>query len=354
MVPTEPWGLIVVTIGAGGLSFLTGWAVRVHGARLNLVDIPNSRSSHEHPTPRGGGLGIVAGTLTGICLLYAVGSGPAPTLVLALGAGGAVIAGVSFLDDLWGLAAAVRLGVHLLAAALAVFVLGPFPLDVLPTPLTQLPGLAEALTVLWIAGMTNAYNFMDGIDGVAGTQAVSAAIGWAVAGLWLGMVDLVIVGALLAATALGFLLHNWPPARLFMGDVGSAFLGFALAVLTVAAAGAHPLAPLAGAAMLWPFIFDPLFTLVRRIRRRENLLNAHRSHLYQRLVGGGWTHRSTCALYLALAAVGSVVGWVLLFDVEGALVVLSVYAILSFALVSRLVQRAEAPPSAAMSAARRR
>ena len=160
--------------------------------------------------------------------------------------------------------------------------------------------------MLWI----NAYNFMDGIDGLAGSQTVVAGLGWLVPG---GIVGLPIFGVLVAGSSLGFLGHNWPPTRIFMGDVGSVFLGFTLAVLAVIGGLAHPRLPLAGLLVVWPFVFDTTFTIVRRLRRGENIFAAHRSHLYQRLVIAGYSQRAVTLLYAGLALVGVVLAlaWVL-------------------------------------------
>jgi FlaA1/EpsC-like NDP-sugar epimerase len=167
-------------------------------------------------------------------------------------------------------------------------------------------------TFVWIVGVTNAYNFMDGIDGIAAGQAVVAGLGWAVIGWVNGQPTVGTLGALIAATSLGFLGHNWPPARIFMGDVGSAFLGYTLAVLPLVAsagsAGIGPTAALMWAMLLaWPFLFDTSYTLVRRLLRGENIVTAHRSHLYQRLTAAGHTHLFVTILYVFLAIVGALV-----------------------------------------------
>jgi UDP-N-acetylmuramyl pentapeptide phosphotransferase/UDP-N-acetylglucosamine-1-phosphate transferase len=170
------------------------------------------------------------------------------------------------------------------------------------------------LTFLWIVGLTNAYNFMDGIDGIAGSQAVVVGLGWSLLG-WLGQQPhLCAMGLMLTGASLGFLLHNWPPARIFMGDVGSAFLGYTFAVLPLMTAHvphADSRLALIGALLLWPFIFDSAFTFVRRATRGENVLAAHRSHLYQRLVISGRTHLFVTTLYagLALIGVGLALSW---------------------------------------------
>ena len=180
-------------------------------------------------------------------------------------------------------------------------------------PSMPLGWLGIPLTLLWLAGLTNAYNFMDGIDGLAGSQAVVAGLAWLVLGGIVGLPIVRLLGVLLAGSSLGFLGHNWPPARIFLGDVGSAFVGFSLAVLAVIGGLAHPRLPLAGLLVVWPFVFDTTFTILRRLRRGENIFAAHRSHLYQRLVIAGYSHRAVTLLYAGLALVGVVLAflWVL-------------------------------------------
>jgi UDP-N-acetylmuramyl pentapeptide phosphotransferase/UDP-N-acetylglucosamine-1-phosphate transferase len=162
-----------------------------------------------------------------------------------------------------------------------------------------------ALSVFLVVGLTNVYNFMDGVDGIAGSRAIAGFVDWR------GMRSdptLAVAGAVVAASCLGFLFFNWPPASIFMGDVGSGFLGFVLAALTVSVALRSPATAAAGILFVWPFVFDTAFTLLRRLRRGENLLHAHRSHLYQRLVLTGLSHRFVTIVYGALAIAGVIVG----------------------------------------------
>lgn len=291
--------LALAYVGVGGLR---RWA-----ESRQVFDIPNERSSHNRPTPRGGGLVIVILSTGGLILAWLLDSAISPADLVAYLVGAWLIAGVSWLDDLRSLPNRVRFAAHSLAAILAIVAFGYWRIVNLP-----LVGLVDAgwvglpVTFVWIVGLTNAYNFMDGIDGIAGGQAVVAAIGWAVLG-WLSGQPLVgILGLLLAASSLGFLGHNWPPARIFMGDVGSAFLGYTFAVLPVIAAQHNPRLAVAGVLLVWPFVFDAAFTFLSRLRRRENVFAAHRSHLYQRLVIAGYNHRTVTLLYIGLAATGAI------------------------------------------------
>jgi UDP-N-acetylmuramyl pentapeptide phosphotransferase/UDP-N-acetylglucosamine-1-phosphate transferase len=161
--------------------------------------------------------------------------------------------------------------------------------------------------VLWIVGLTNAYNFMDGIDGIAGGQALVAGLGWALLGTVAGAPIVGGLGTLVSCSSLGFLLHNWYPAGIFMGDVGSAFLGYTLAVLPLLfsfSAGESAGAPVVGLLLVWPFVFDTGFTFLRRLWRRENVFATHRSHLYQRITSPRSGHGRVALMYSGLALAG--------------------------------------------------
>ncbi|MEK6372911.1 MAG: glycosyltransferase family 4 protein [Acidobacteriota bacterium] len=260
------------------VGFLRRWAVR-----KAILDHPNERSSHDVPKPRGGGMAIVLITLAGSAYWMTPRAAVAAAAAL-------VIAAVSFADDLRHLPATLRLAVQILAA-LAVALLF--------VPLVWVP-----LAVVWIVGLTNAYNFMDGIDGIAGGQAVVAGLAWGWLGTAAGQPLPAVIGLLIAGSSAGFLLHNWQPARIFMGDVGSAFLGFTFASLAVMAWPNLKLAA-AGVLVVWPFVADAAFTFVRRARRRERLMEAHKSHVYQRLNQRGLSHAAVASIYIALAAAGA-------------------------------------------------
>jgi Fuc2NAc and GlcNAc transferase len=267
-----------------------------------IMDIPNQRSSHTHPVPRGGGIAIVAVTLSGLWLFIAGWKIEIVWLgLLGYTVGAFLVAGVSWLDDLRSLSPAVRLITHCLGAGLAMW--GMYSQE---WSLQYLNWQVLPLAFFWIIWLTNAYNFMDGIDGIAGGQAVVAGLGWTILGWWSGQFLISILGLLLAASNLGFLCHNWPPARIFMGDVGSAFLGYTFAVMTLWAAQKDPSLFVAGVLLLWPFAFDTLFTLLRRLYRHENIFQAHRSHLYQRLVARNFRHKEISTLYIFLATAGGI------------------------------------------------
>jgi UDP-N-acetylmuramyl pentapeptide phosphotransferase/UDP-N-acetylglucosamine-1-phosphate transferase len=295
-------GALAFALSYIGVALIRRWALR-----RNLLDIPNERSSHVVPTPRGGGLAIVI--VTFICcgvLWYIKPLWPFNGLVnLVLGA--VLVAGISLWDDLHPLPFWIRFAVHVTAAGIVVIGIGTW--RVLQIPLVghlDLSWIGLAVTLLWIVGLINAYNFIDGIDGIAGGQAVVAGLGWAVLGWLSGQFFITGIGVVLAASCLGFLRHNWSPARIFMGDVGSAFLGYTFAVLPVIAAQYNPRFALAGVLLVWPFVFDTAFTFLRRLLHRENVFTAHRSHLYQRLVLTGISHNKVASLYIGLAIIGLV------------------------------------------------
>ncbi|MDQ6672308.1 MAG: glycosyltransferase family 4 protein [Chloroflexota bacterium] len=281
---------------------LGGTGVYVRWATGRVLDVPNDRSSHTRPTPTGGGVVIVGGFLLGLGVWLT--SSPSLLSPRALGwiTGALLVAGVSFVDDLHPLPAVPRLLTHGLGAVL---------LTVVGVQDRELPLLvALPLAFVWIALLTNVYNFMDGIDGLASCQAIIAGAAMALAGIAVRN-PLVATGAgLLAAASAGFVFFNLPPARVFMGDVGSTFLGFSFAGLSLLGnlgVGGGRLPVEFGVVVLAPFLFDSLVTLARRIARRERWFAAHRSHYYQRLVQVGLSHGQVTGLYacLGVAAAGA-------------------------------------------------
>ena len=242
-------------------------------------------------------------------------------LMVGYVAGAVLIGAAGWLDDIHSLPIRSRLVVQSAAAFLSILVLGYWQNVGVPIlGSLHLGWLGAIVTFFWIVGLTNAYNFMDGVDGIAGTQAVIAGFGWAILGAELQQPALAVLGVLLLSTSIGFLGHNWPPARIFMGDVGSAFLGYTFAVLPVLGATIDMRLPFAGFLMVWPFVFDAAFTFMRRLLKGENVSVAHRSHLYQRLVIAGRSHRFVSVLYGGLALIGVILAQAWLHDVAGELV----------------------------------
>ena len=256
------------------------------GRRIAL-DAPNERSLHAQPVPRTGGIAIAAGVGAACAISW-----PGLPVILAAAA---VLAAASFADDVLGLTTLVRLALHLGAAAAVLAV----DLEV-SAPLLF---VVFALALAWTA---NLYNFMDGADGLAGGMAVFGFGAYALAAHLFGAQTLAALCASLAAAAGAFLVFNWHPARLFMGDVGSVPLGFLAGALGLQgwAIGAWPLwFPLL---VFAPFMCDATLTLIKRLLRRERVWQAHREHYYQRLVRMGFGHRGAAFVeYAAMAACAS-------------------------------------------------
>ena len=282
------------------------WLYRRWGVRNNLLAMPNERSSHTEPTPHGAGLVIAI-----ICLVAYI-----PITMYVVGpfswgyfAGASLIALVSFVDDLRPIRFVWRLAVHSAAAVLLIYDLETWH-GITMLGNINLGWFGYVLTFAWIVWMVNSYNFMDGIDGLAGLQAVIAGFGWILLCRMLEMQSVYYFSGVIAAASLGFLVHNLSPAKIFMGDVGSAFLGFTLAALPLLgrelAVKSPDLLPIAAVLFVWFFLFDSVVTLGRRAIRGEKIWRGHREHLFQRLVRSGFSHFRVTLIYGILAGLLSV------------------------------------------------
>ncbi len=298
-------------------SLLSAYAVLRFSERLGLIDVPNARSSHHEATPRGGGLGIVLAFCLSLALYAAVGSwGTDYRAFWGLITGLIIVGFIGFLDDLRGLPLAVRLAAHLLAASIAVVGIGSLHSIEFPV-LGELSFgiLAVPLSILWIVGMTNVYNFMDGIDGLAAGEGVLAGAFLAYIAGMVGNTLVSAVALFVAAASLGFLLFNFPPAKIFMGDVGSTTLGFAFSALAIMGSTGHasPIPFLVFPLLLGAFLFDGMFTILRRAVRWQKLHEAHRDHFYQYAVRLGYSHRQVSLFEYALELLlgGSAICYVL-------------------------------------------
>lgn len=284
--------------------------VRAFAYRRHLLDHPNERSLHATPVPRLGGVAIVAASWASVLVAWLASSRD-----LHLGswlASSFPIALLGLVDDVRPLRAGVRMVLQLAASAAFCLYVGVPDAYVAARGLTvAVPhALAVAGLVIWLTGVLNIFNFMDGMDGLAGSQAISASLALAVAGLGANRPELVVMGLAVGGASAGFLAHNAPPASIFMGDAGSTYLGFSLAVAVVLGAAREPALPVSVAPLaLAPFLFDGTFTLLRRALRGEAVWKAHRSHLYQRAVQTGLTHRQVLvpyALWCVVAAASAV------------------------------------------------
>lgn len=296
----------VALVAALGVALLVTRHLTDPRSPLVVLDHPNQRSLHSTPVPRTGGLGILAGVVVATIVLYLTGGGLPRLPGLAVAA--LLVGLVSFADDRASLPVGLRLVVQLAAASMVV------TLDGVALAAIQLPGIVwplpwvvgVALSILFLTWMVNLYNFMDGMDGFAGGMAVAGFGTFGLLGLAAGDGGFAAVSGMVAASALGFLMFNFPPARVFMGDVGASVLGL-LAGGMALYADATGLFPLwMGVLVFSPFIVDATVTLVARWRRGEVVWEAHRSHFYQRLVGLGWSHRRTVLWeYLLMVLVAS-------------------------------------------------
>lgn len=281
-----PYSAGLITLFA--LCFALAWGLSARVLRYllaqQILDMPSERSSHSRPTPRGGGWALMLAALPALAAVGLLSGGMAEMAPLLLGTAG--LMAVSWMDDRRDLSPLVRLAAQAAAVALGLIAL-PAELSVWQG---VLPGWADraATALLWL-WFINLYNFMDGIDGLAGSETVLIGTGIALVCLAAGEFGLAgLAGAALAGAAGGFLTHNWRPARMFMGDVGSVPLGFLLGFLlvTLAARGYWV------AALLLPayYLADATITLTRRALRGEKIWRAHREHFYQKAAIGAGRH----------------------------------------------------------------
>ncbi len=266
-----------------------------------MLDIPNERSSHNVPTPRGGGI-IICLVSVATFFIYSMVSGE--NFYWAYFAGAAIVAVISLLDDIRTISPFWRIMFHSLAAGLAVWSLGGFEVILVPFyGIIQIGFWVNIFTFLWILWLINAYNFMDGIDGIVATLRVTVGFGWGLTGLFWGLEDIAFYGCVLAVSSMGFLLLNWQPAKIFMGDVGSAFLGYTFAVIPLLALKrmespeAESILPWIAVVFVWFFVFDSVLTFFKRLFRGEKVWQPHREHIYQKLVIAGIPHSKVTGIY---------------------------------------------------------
>ncbi len=273
--------------------------MRVIARGGGVLDIPNARSSHGVPTPRGGGVAIVVVTTAAVVLGTWRGV-VEPGLAEALVGGGLAVALVGFADDNRPLSPVTRLAVHCGAALWALLCLGGLPPLSIAGRSIAFGWPGYVLGTLGIVWSLNLFNFMDGIDGIAASEAAFVALaGAALTLLAAGPPEVGFTGLVLAAACGGFLLWNWPPAKIFLGDVGSGYLGYVIVVLALVAARDHPAALWTWLILGGAFFVDATVTLVRRSLRRERLHQAHRTHAYQWLAQRWGSHlRVTLAVII--------------------------------------------------------
>lgn len=285
------------------LSFIgTGLARRI-ARQVGALDLPNDRSSHSVPTPRIGGIAIVLSVVA--VFILQPDTRTLPILVPAL-----IIFGVSVLDDVRKLRELPKFIIHVAAGVFFVLSSGDLLTNITvpyaeAIELSFLP--AMAMTLFWMVGALNSYNFMDGINGIAAGQAVISGITLFMLFSRVNEAGYGLLALVIAAAAGGFLPWNVPSGSIFMGDGGSATLGFFFAVLILEATMAG-ISFIAAMLTLFPFLFDTTLTLIRRVVRREQFLSAHRSHYYQRLVATGLSHSFVTLVWVSLAITSSAMG----------------------------------------------
>lgn len=282
--------------------FITG-AMRRYAIKKNILDIPNLRSSHKIPTPRGGGLSIVLTFSIFLFVLWSLGKIGLDNF-MALFCGGILVALIGFWDDHKHIPATWRIVVHFIAAIWALFWLGDAEFQYSQDGMLHLGWIIDIAALFLLVWLLNLYNFMDGIDGIAGLQAIFVV---AAAALFILLGDsstqqdillgddenqnIVYLLIALATAVLGFLVWNWPPAKIFMGDVGSGYLGYILAVIAISSAINNILSLWVWLILLGIFLVDATVTLIRRLITGQRWYDAHRCHAYQNAVQQFGSHR---------------------------------------------------------------
>jgi len=264
--------------------WITAWARR-YALQQAILDHPNHRSSHSEPTPRGGGITIAVLVMAGVMMLWLT-EYISLQLFLALGGGGFLVATVGWIDDRWNISVIWRAASYLAASAWAVYWIAD-----LYAPDLHYDFWIYAGIVVLISWLVNLYNFMDGTDGLAAAEGITTASITAILLLLAGQSGLAILLLILSAACGGFLIWNWPPAKIFMGDIGSCLIGFLFGAVALISYLNGSLSPAVWLILLSIFICDASLTLLKRILKREKWYSAHRSHAYQLLVQAGFSHK---------------------------------------------------------------
>ena len=294
------------------LVFVSGLAVLAAALsglmlKVSILAVPNARSSHHRPVPSSGGVAIAATTYLGVIAAYLIGPyfQAVEKQLLGLGMASLVVATIGLLDDL-GRVTGFRAKLAAQLFACAILLVSGIVMDRLTVPFIGPVALGVwgyALTAVWVVGLTNIFNFMDGLDGLAAGTAVIVAAMFGLICLGQGALFSHVLCYAVSAASFGLLVFNFPRARIFMGDVGSQFLGFVLAAIAVLAADydAATVSVLVMPLLLCNFIFDTVFTFVRRLCAGENVTQAHKSHLYQLMNQLGYSHAQVSLFHFAVS-----------------------------------------------------
>ncbi|MGY4493055.1 MraY family glycosyltransferase [Pseudomonas sp. TE3610] len=272
-------------------SWALTWLLRRYALARSLMDVPNARSSHSIPTPRGGGVAIVIGFLVAAPLLVLSGLAEGKAMFAYLG-GGAAVAFIGFADDHGHIAPRWRLLGHFLAAGWTLFWLGGLAPLALPWGIVDLGWVGVILALVYLVWMLNLYNFMDGIDGLASAEAICVCAGACALYALTGHAQLFGFPLVLCAAVAGFLIWNFPPARIFMGDAGSGFLGLIIGAFALEGAKQDSHLLWSWLILLGVFVLDATWTLLHRLLRGEKVYEAHRSHGYQFAARHYGSHRT--------------------------------------------------------------
>lgn len=271
------WWLLVAVFA---ISWVLTLALRKYALAKRLMDIPNERSSHSIPTPRGGGVAIVAVFLMAVPFLYIFGLLDRDVMIVFLGTG-LLVSVIGFADDHGHIPAKWRLLGHFAAASWGLFFLKGLPPILMFGVELELSWVGHLLAIIYVVWLLNLYNFMDGIDGLAGAEAIFVCFGACIVYWFADTTALIWPAIILAAAVAGFLCWNFPSARIFMGDAGSGFLGITLAMLSIQAAWTSSQFLWSWLILMGVFIVDATWTLIRRLMRGDKIYEAHRSHGYQ-------------------------------------------------------------------------
>lgn len=318
-------------------------------AWVSILDQPNARSLHDRPIPRTGGLAILTSYACGTSLLFAAGaytgSWPqtanrsAPWLIGML----LVVAAVSICDDRWGVPALFRFACHLLAAA--GFVLGAgVSITTISVPLVgtvNLGAAATPLSILVIVWMTNLFNFMDGMDGLAAAMSIAGFGVLGYLGFRAGEMVIAWTAVSIVPAVAGFLVYNRPPASIFLGDSGSTTLGFLAGAVSVLGSAHRAFDPIVAFLAFSPFVVDATLTLIRRSLRRERVWEAHRQHYYQRVVLSAWSHARTLRWEVAVMIASAIAAIAFQRAAESLRAVVLLSAVAMYAILAGAVRRLE-------------
>ncbi|NQU75071.1 MAG: glycosyltransferase family 4 protein [Planctomycetes bacterium] len=308
LIGPSVWRMPLAAIISAAAAYLLCFPLRRISVRLKLMDNPSERSSHTIPTPRTGGVAIVLGALVGVLFVFS----PTWSFLITIGIG-ALVALASFVDDIWPIPPLPRIVAHVLVAFLCIRMIGLAPHDLgLPYLTIDITGwVGVFIATLFVVAFVNFYNFMDGIDGQAATQGMFGGITIALLLLYAHSGNSVFSAAALAGACMGFVPHNTSSDnKLFMGDTGSTTLGFGFAMLTLIG-GARTQVPWVAFILPWAlFIYDPVFSIIKRILQGANPTKPHREFHFHLLVRCGWSHARVTRVQDILILTCCLGGWI--------------------------------------------